>query len=67
VSQITATFVLNIPAGAKVGDEFTITGRARLTQIREDTVDVSTIDREQYMSGEMTYEMRVYEVRPHGR
>lgn len=62
MSQITATIELDVPADARVGDQFTFTGRARLTQIREETIDVSTWGHEQYVSGETSYEMRVYDV-----
>lgn len=31
---------ITLPAGVSVGDEFNVTGRVRVTKIREDTINV---------------------------
>ena len=48
-----------MPAGLTVGDEFDLNVRVRIYELKRDKVDVSTMDREQYLDGALHADLLV--------
>lgn len=50
-----------MPEGLTVGDEFDLNIRVRIYELKRDKVDVSTINKEQYLDGALHADLLVVE------